>query len=74
MHTTKESMLYEKLPEGKVCCNLCAHCCVITNGKICHKCRQMLVQRLGYRILENRVQPNGRCPNCGMPVAGVGMG
>lgn len=41
---------------------------------VCHKCGQMLVQRLGYRILENRVQPNGRCPNCGTPVAGVGMG
>jgi len=41
---------------------------------VCHKCRQMLIRRLGYRILENRVQPNGRCPNCGTPVAGVGMG
>jgi pyruvate formate lyase activating enzyme len=41
---------------------------------VCHKCGQILIRRLGYRILENRVQPNGRCPNCGMPVAGVGMG
>jgi len=40
----------------------------------CHKCGQILIRRFGYRILENRVQPNGRCPNCGMPVAGVGMG
>ena len=41
---------------------------------VCHKCGQILIRRLGYRILENHVQPNGRCPNCGMPVAGVGMG
>ncbi|MCK5768440.1 MAG: AmmeMemoRadiSam system radical SAM enzyme [Candidatus Atribacteria bacterium] len=41
---------------------------------VCHKCGQILIRRLGYRIMENRVQPNGRCPNCGMPVAGVGMG
>ena len=41
---------------------------------VCHKCGQILIRRLGYRILENRVQPNGRCPNCGMQVAGVGMG
>jgi len=41
---------------------------------VCHKCGQILIRRLGYRILENRVQPNGRCPNCDMPVAGVGMG
>jgi len=40
----------------------------------CHKCGQVLIRRFGYRILENRVQPNGRCPNCGTPVAGVGMG
>ncbi|MEA1940408.1 MAG: AmmeMemoRadiSam system radical SAM enzyme [Candidatus Caldatribacteriota bacterium] len=41
---------------------------------VCHKCGQTLIRRLGYRILENRVQPNGCCPNCGTPVAGVGMG
>lgn len=41
---------------------------------VCHKCGQILIRRLGYRILENHVQPNGHCPNCGMPVAGVGMG
>ena len=29
----KEAMLYEKRPEGKVRCNLCAHHCLIADGK-----------------------------------------
>ncbi len=29
----KEALLYEKLPDGKVRCGLCAHHCVIANGK-----------------------------------------
>jgi len=41
---------------------------------VCHECGQMLIQRSGYRILENNVRPDGSCPNCGTPVAGVGMG
>ncbi|MCK4466401.1 MAG: hypothetical protein KAU83_11890 [Bacteroidales bacterium] len=41
---------------------------------VCHKCGQMLIRRLGYQVLENRVQPDGHCPNCGTSVAGVGIG
>ena len=41
---------------------------------VCHKCGQMLIRRSSYRVLENHVQLEGRCPNCGAPVAGVGMG
>ncbi len=41
---------------------------------VCHECGQMLIRRSGYRVPENHVQPDGRCPNCGTPVAGVGMG
>jgi len=40
---------------------------------VCYECGKMLIQRSGYRILENHIQPDGRCPNCGTPVAGVGM-
>ena len=40
---------------------------------ICHECGKTLVRRSGYRILENHIQPDGRCPICGTPVAGVGM-
>jgi len=41
---------------------------------VCHECGKTLIRRSGYRILENHIQPDGRCPNCGTPVAGVGMG
>jgi len=40
----------------------------------CHGCGRLLIRRSGYWILENHVQPDGRCPDCGTPVAGVGMG
>ena len=38
----------------------------------CHECDLLLIRRCGYWISENRVR-DGRCPNCGAPVAGVGM-
>ena len=39
----------------------------------CHHCGRLLIRRVGYRILENRVQPDGCCPHCGTLVVGVGM-
>lgn len=39
----------------------------------CHHCGRLLIRRAGYRILENHVQPDGRCPDCGTPVPEVGM-
>lgn len=39
----------------------------------CHNCGRLLIRRSGYWILENHVQPDGRCPDCGTPVSGVGM-
>jgi pyruvate formate lyase activating enzyme len=39
----------------------------------CHGCGRVLIRRSGYRIRESRVPPDGRCPACGAPVAGVGM-
>ena len=39
----------------------------------CHACGCLLIRRSGYWILENHVQPDGSCPDCGTPVAGVGM-
>jgi len=41
---------------------------------VCHECGQVLIRRSGYWILEHHVQPDGSCPDCGTPVAGVGMG
>jgi len=40
----------------------------------CHACGERLVRRRGYTIMENRVSAAGECPECGTPVAGVGMG
>ncbi|MGD2178006.1 MAG: radical SAM protein, partial [Anaerolineae bacterium] len=39
----------------------------------CHACGELLIRRSGYLILANRVAPGQACPNCGTPVAGVGM-
>ncbi|MGC9521992.1 MAG: AmmeMemoRadiSam system radical SAM enzyme [Anaerolineae bacterium] len=40
---------------------------------VCHVCGKTLIRRSGYSILENHVQPDDRCPECGTVVAGVGM-
>jgi pyruvate formate lyase activating enzyme len=39
----------------------------------CHACGKMLIRRSGLRVVENRVGLDGRCPDCGALVAGVGM-
>jgi pyruvate formate lyase activating enzyme len=39
----------------------------------CHGCGRLLIRRSGFWIQENRIAPDGRCPACGAPVAGVGM-
>jgi pyruvate formate lyase activating enzyme len=39
----------------------------------CHHCRARLIARWGYAIHQNRVR-DGACPDCGTPVAGVGLG
>jgi pyruvate formate lyase activating enzyme len=36
----------------------------------CPGCRSALIVRDWYRILDYRVTPHGRCPDCGTPVAG----
>ncbi len=47
----------------------------------CHACGARLIARWGYSIRQNRVVGatngrirNGACPDCGAPVAGVGLG
>jgi pyruvate formate lyase activating enzyme len=37
----------------------------------CPGCRALLVERLGYRVLRNRVEASGRCPECRQAVPGV---
>jgi pyruvate formate lyase activating enzyme len=36
----------------------------------CHKCHKMLIHRLGYRIIENKIK-NSACPYCGAEIDGV---
>lgn len=43
------------------------------SNTICHACGKTLIRRFRRRLLENDVQADGRCPECGTPVAGVGM-
>jgi pyruvate formate lyase activating enzyme len=37
---------------------------------LCPVCREVLIARFGYRILENHIKEN-KCPKCGSPIAGV---
>jgi len=38
----------------------------------CHECGQLLIGRSGFYVKENVIH-DGRCPECGAPVTGVGM-
>ena len=40
---------------------------------VCHACGETLIRRSSFGIVENRVGPEGHCPDCGAAVAGVGM-
>jgi pyruvate formate lyase activating enzyme len=37
----------------------------------CPGCRAVLVERLGFRVLSNRIGPDGRCPDCRRAIPGV---
>jgi pyruvate formate lyase activating enzyme len=37
----------------------------------CPGCRGVLVERLGFRVLRNRLDADGRCPDCRQAVPGV---
>ena len=39
----------------------------------CHACGKTLIRRSGFGVVENHVGPDGHCPDCGTPMAGVGM-
>jgi len=40
----------------------------------CQQCSALLIRRSGYQVIENRVQADGRCPDCGTGIAGIGTG
>jgi pyruvate formate lyase activating enzyme len=37
----------------------------------CPGCRALLVERVGYRVLQNRIDATGRCPECRQAIPGV---
>ncbi|RKY25615.1 MAG: AmmeMemoRadiSam system radical SAM enzyme [Planctomycetota bacterium] len=43
-----------------------------SESTFCYKCGKMLIERIGYRIVSNRIV-NGRCPDCGTEIAGFEM-
>ncbi|PIW74261.1 MAG: radical SAM protein, partial [bacterium (Candidatus Ratteibacteria) CG_4_8_14_3_um_filter_41_36] len=38
----------------------------------CPDCGKMVIKRYGFQTLENRLK-QGKCPNCGTKIAGIGM-
>jgi pyruvate formate lyase activating enzyme len=38
----------------------------------CYKCRERLIHRYGYEILENKIK-GSKCPKCGSEIDGVGL-
>ena len=38
----------------------------------CHQCGHVLIRRIGFHVTQNHVR-DGKCPQCGTPVAGIGM-
>lgn len=38
----------------------------------CHSCASLLIERFGFAITANRIR-DGRCPDCGAALAGIGM-
>lgn len=37
----------------------------------CPDCRSTLIERVGFRVLSNRLKDNGLCPDCGARIAGL---
>jgi len=37
----------------------------------CPACHGLLIERFGYRILDNRLGTGGRCPDCGTTIPGI---
>jgi pyruvate formate lyase activating enzyme len=37
----------------------------------CPGCRACLVERVGFRVVQNRIGADGRCPDCARPIPGV---
>ena len=43
-----------------------------SENTFCHKCNQLLIERMGYRIVANQIK-DSKCPNCNTQIAGFGL-
>lgn len=43
------------------------------SNTVCHECGKILIRRAGHQTVENHVARDQVCPDCGTPVAGVGL-
>jgi len=43
-----------------------------SESTFCYNCGKILIERIGYRILANRIT-NSRCPDCGTKIAGFAL-
>ncbi|MGK7873640.1 MAG: AmmeMemoRadiSam system radical SAM enzyme [Xenococcaceae cyanobacterium] len=44
-----------------------------TQDTVCPNCKEVLIQRRGFKLLENKMHDNG-CPFCGTIISGIGLG
>ncbi|HET9868935.1 MAG TPA: hypothetical protein VFR02_00345, partial [bacterium] len=42
-----------------------------TENTRCPACAGLLIERRGFLVLQDRLGPSGRCPDCGHPIPGV---
>ncbi len=40
---------------------------------VCSRCGLSLIGRRGFAVTTNRIRPDSTCPDCGAPLAGIGM-
>ena len=43
-----------------------------SENTFCYNCNNLLIQRLGFNIIENRIK-DSKCPNCQALIDGVGL-
>ncbi len=43
-----------------------------SESTFCHSCGKLLIERLGFSIRANAIE-NGKCPECGKKITGIGM-
>lgn len=42
-----------------------------TENTYCPSCRELLIERYGFRVFKNRLKADGLCPKCKTPIPGV---